>query len=417
MNQPAIQRDGDTWALSWDNHGVAMGMERLQETRDGLRAELTVESEIAGRVLGPVWLNIISTESQTRFANACSKRVNGLKPELWHALVVQACAVVAKQYRAPSPVVDLSSVATDTDVDYLIPGLVPADETTVVYGDGESAKSLFALRIASSVVLGQILPWGDRPVRVCPVLYLDWETNQRTVAARLRRVALGMQTSAPAVLYRQCFRSLHDELPSVREEVSKKGIGLVVIDSIGFAVGGALTEDETARGAMNLLRQMSPATRLVVAHISADAARQTTGAARPFGSTFFWNGMRSGLELRRAEEGADPESMELGLYHRKANDGEHHKPIGMRVLFDGRRGAIGFWESTLEDSPDLAARTSLSSRLRTMLRKGSRDSVELAEELDAPVDTVTKTLRRMSDIVKVSEGGGRGNPAVWGLAE
>jgi hypothetical protein len=416
--QPAIERNGDTWALSWTQHGIEMGMERLTDTRDGLRAEVTVESLMGGRVLGPVWLNIISTESQVRFANACTKRVNGLGSEVWHALVVNACAVVAKQYRAPTPTIDLSSVDTSPDVEYLIPGLVPVDETTVLYGDGESSKSLTALRIAASVVLGQILPWGARPTRTCPTLYLDWETNPRTVSARLRRVALGMVTSTPSVFYRQCFRSLNDELPSIREEVAKKGIGLVVVDSIGFAVTGALTEDDTARGAMNALRQLSPATRLVVAHVSASTAQQTTGAARPFGSTFFWNGMRSGLELRRSEDGPDPDSIELGLFHRKANDGEHHKPIGLSVLFDGRKGAIAFFETDVNETPDLAARTTLSSRLRSMLRK-SREPLttdDLADHMETPIDTVSKALRRMTDVVQVNQGGGRGHPATWGLA-
>lgn len=414
--QASIQRDGDTWALSWATHGVAMGLERLMESRDELRAEVTVESTLAGRVLGPVKLNILSSESQSRFAAACAKRVNGLKPEMWHALVVQACAVVAKQYRAPTPTLDLSQVDTSVEVEYLVPGLIPADETTTMYGDGESAKSLMALRVGASVALGQLLPWGARPTRTCPVLYLDWETNPRTVAGRLKRVALGMQTSVPNMHYRQCFRSLHDELPNIREEVSKKRVGLVIVDSIGFAASGSLTEDETARSAMNALRQLSPATRLVVAHINASAARDERGAARPFGSTFFWNGMRSGIELRRSEEGDNAESIELGLYHRKANDGEHHKPIGVTVMFDGRTGPIAFWESNVNDTPDLAARTTLSSRLRAMLRKGAASTVDLAEQLDTPVDTVSRTLRRMPDAVQTGSGIGRGHSATWGLS-
>lgn len=418
MTQPSIQRDGDTWALVWNAHGVAIGMERLSETRDGLRAEITVESTVAGRVLGPTWLNILSDQSQARYAATCAKRVNGIGLDAWHAIVVQACAIVAKQYREPRPTVDLAAVDGDVEVEYLAPGIIPADETTVIYGDGESAKSLFVCRIASSAVLGQPLPWGDRMSRIVPVLYLDWETNQRTVASRLRRVALGMQTSVPQVFYRQCFRSLSDELPSIREEISKKQIGLVIVDSIGFAASGSLNEDETARGAMNSLRQMSPATRLVVAHVSAESARQTTGTTRPFGSAFFWNGMRSGLELRRAEEGGDPDNIELGLYHRKANDGEHHKPIGMSVLFDGRRGPIAFIEADINDTADLAARTSLSSRLRVMLRRnGPMATDDLAVELEVPIDTLTKTLRRSSDFVRLIEGGGRGNPSRWALGE
>lgn len=415
---PVIQRDGDTFALAWESHGVAIGMERLLDTRDGLRAEITVESTAAGRVLGPTWLNILSDQSQTRFAGSCAKRVNGLNAETWLAIVVQACAIVAKQYRAPTPTIDLSTVDTSGGVEYLIPGLVPLNETTVVYGDGESLKSMLVARMAASVHLGQPLPWEDRPTRTCPVLYLDWETNPVTVAGRLRRIAAGMVTSTPSIHYRQCLRGLGDEMPSIREEVSKGKIGLVIVDSIGFAATGALVEDETARTCINLLRQI-PATRLIVAHISAESARQTTGTTRPFGSAFFWNGMRSGIEVRRAEDASDPDDIELGLFHRKANDGVHHKPIAMSVMFDGALGPIGFHQSDISETPDLAARTTISSRLRALLRKAHEpvSTVDMAAEIDVPADTVSRTLRRMSDVVQVEQGGGYNKSATWGLAK
>jgi hypothetical protein len=127
--------------------------------------------------------------------------------------------------------------------------------------------------------------------------------------------------------------------------------------------------------------------------------------------------MRSGLELRRAEESNDPDTIELGLYHRKANDGEHHAPIGMSVMFDGRTGPVRFEPSEISEVPDLAARTTLSSRLRTLLRKGASDARELAEETDSTIDTVLRTLKRMPDVQRVNDGGtGRGQVAVWGLS-
>lgn len=421
MGSPDVRRDGDMWFLTWPEHDVGFGLDRLRDASDGLHAELTVESMAVGargRLAGPVRLNLLSARTQTEVANRLKERANGaVKAANWERMVSDACAIVARQYRSPTPVINLAEVESSTEVEYLIPGLIPTDETSVLYGDGESAKSLCALRIGVSVTLGLPLPWGDGPTRICPVLYLDWETNPRTVAGRLRRIAQGMHASVPQIHYRQCFRALNDELPHIREEISRRDIGLVIVDSIGFAASGALVEDETARSAMNALRQMSPATRLVVAHVSAEAARQTTGAARPFGSAFFWNGMRSGLELRRAEEGADPNDISLGLYHRKANDGEHHKPIGMSVLFDGRSGPIAFVDADVNEVPDLAARTSLSSRLRALLRRGPRPTDELAEALDESPDSITRTLRRVSGFVRVSDGGGRGKPAVWGLAD
>ncbi len=413
-----IERNGDTWSMAWETHGVAMGFERLKDTSDGLKGVVTVESSLGGRVAGPVNVNLHSTLSQSSIAKFCHKRVNSLSDEVWHALVVQACAVVAKQFAQPTPVLDLALEDDPGPVAYLIPGLVPSEETTVMYGDGESAKSLLALRISLSVQTGEDLPWGGR-CGVGNVLYLDWETNARTVSTRWRRLAIGeCIEETPRLFYRQCFRSLADELPSIREEIDRKNIVMVVVDSIGFALSGSLTEDESARAGMNALRSMSPATRLVVAHVSKGAATQDTGPVKPFGSAFFWNGMRSGIEVRRGADTSSDTMIDLGIFHRKSNDERHCVPFGLTVLFDeGEHKGIQFARGNLADVPDLAARTPLSMRIRNMLRNGSRSTLEIAEELDTKEDVVRGTLSRMAGVSRLNVAGGRGNPGVWGLSE
>ena len=416
---PEVQRDGDTWAIHWRDHGVAIGVERVRDRHDSLKAEITAESQIAGRVVGPHTVDLLSTRSVTEFSNACAKRVNGLTPEVWHALMVFVCGRVAKDFRAPTPIVKLADIQESGPVQYLIPKLLPVGETTLFYGDGESAKSMLVLRIAFSIANGQDLPWGHEIKRTGNVLYLDWETNAETVAQRLQRISRGMLVPVPDnIYYRQCFRSLIDELPNIREEISRKRIELVIVDSIGFAASGALTDDDTARTTMNALRQMSPATRLVVAHVSKDAA-QSAGPIKPFGSSFFWNGMRSGVEVRKSEEGGASSSViDVGLFHRKSNDGSHHKPIGLSVLFDqGKSGAdILFEQTQIEDVPDLAARTPLGQRIREMLKRGAMETPDLADRLDVTEETLRKTLARMPDIIQIRPGGGRNNPATWGLS-
>jgi len=414
MKAPEVQRDGDTWALAWHEQGISIGFERISERRDGLRAEVMVDSGATGRVLGPVDLNLLSSSSQTTFANACAKRVNGLTADVWHAIVIQGCAIVARDFRKPAPTLELDQVPDEGPIEYLDDptrkrglGLLPKGETIVLYGDGESAKSLFALRISLSVTLGAELPWGPTPAQG-NVLYLDWETNPRTVASRLRRLAHGECVETPKVFYRQCFRGLIDELPSVKEEISRKHISLVVVDSIGFAATGALTDDETARTSMNALRTLSPCTRLVVAHISkADA--ESTGRAKPFGSQFFWNGLRSGVEMRRSLESPSDDVIDVGVLHQKANDGKHMKPFAMTVTFDTESDGILFTKSEIAEIPDLAVRTSMEGRLRALLMKGARSPDELATDVDKPRSDVIRVLRRMNDAVEVGQTG------KWGL--
>jgi hypothetical protein len=415
---PEVQRDGDTWAIHWREYGVAIGVERIKDRHDTLKAEITAESQIAGRVIGPHTVDLLSTRSVSEFSNACAKRVNGLSPQVWHALMVFVCGRVAKDYRSPTPTVRLADVKDSGPVQYLIPQLVPAGETTVIYGDGESAKSMLVLRIAFSVATGIDLPWGREMRSRGNVLILDWETNENTVAQRLQRIARGMLTPVPEnIFYRQCFRSLTDELPSIREFISRNKIDLAIVDSIGFAASGALTDDDTARTSMNALRQMSPATRLVVAHVSKDAAL-AGGPIKPFGSAFFWNGMRSGIEVRRSEEATGDSVIDIGLFHRKSNDGRHAKPIGLTVLFDqGERGTdIVFEPTEVEDVPDLAAKSPLGSRIREMLKRGAMEGPDMANRLNVSPETLRKTLERMPDVIRINPGGGRGNSSSWGLS-
>jgi hypothetical protein len=418
MARPGFERYGDAFFVTWPERGFGFAIDRIRDSYDGLKAELTVDGiapEAKGLIFGPVNLGLQSSESQQRMSVTLATRVNGMKPDQWLGMLAQACAMVSQAWRTPSPTIDLSTFEDSGEISYLLHGLIPKGETTLLYGDGESAKSLIALLIAASCELGLNVPWGPK-LDVGRVLYCDWETNPAMVAKRLRRIALGLNVTTPSLSYRQCQRSMTDELPSIREDIARKKITLVVIDSIGFATKGSLTEDETAREAMNALRQMEPATRLVVAHVNASTAADPKKAARPFGSTFFWNGMRSGIEVRKAPDQQSPDELDVGLYHRKANDGTHHKPIALRVAFDGLAGPIAIDTTDMQDSPDLAVGMPLNQRIRLALKTGSKTTKDLAEQFDEKEDTVRTTLNRMKDAVRLEAGGGQGKLSRWGLS-
>lgn len=422
MSKPSVQRDGDTWVFAWSEHDVGMAFDAVKESSSTLKARVQVESNIDGRVLGPVNVDILGMRAQTEFANACHSRVNGLSKEQWHGLVVQACAIVAKQFNDPGPLDDLSLIDTSEPIRYLDGSrMVPENETTVLYGDGESAKSLLALRFGYSVASGIDLPWGASTT-TGNVLYLDWETNNVTTARRLKRLAIGEAEDVPKIFYRQCIRSIVDELSTIREDISRKNIAVVIVDSISFAASGSLNDDETARTTMNAIRSMSQpgriVTRIGVAHISKSQAEAAGGKAKPFGSAFFWNGMRSGIEVRKSEENSSENLIDLGIYHWKSNDGRHAKPFGLSVQFDTQTDGILFQPSSIDESPDLAARTPLGQRIRNMLKHAPGNTATthmLSEELDVPENVLRVTLGRMDGIVKVSDGGGRGKAALWGL--
>src|SRR5579871_3581954 len=133
MSVPRLRRDGDIFVLTWEDEAVGIGFDRLQDSRDGLYGEITVESTapgFIGRVHGPVRLNLLSSESQTRLANVLAKRLNHCD---WQAILTNACSTVASKWRQPAPVVDLSTGELEP-VNYLLPG-IPTAESTLLYGD------------------------------------------------------------------------------------------------------------------------------------------------------------------------------------------------------------------------------------------------------------------------------------------
>lgn len=428
MELPKIQRFGDVWTLVWEQLMIGMGFESLSENRDGLVAQVVVESRhperSQNRLLGPVKLNLLSMPSQTQFANSLTKRLESVP---WADVVTTACAIVVKGWQEPSPTVMLDQVDLLTRrSDYLLPGLMPLGETTFCYGDAESLKSMLASLIAICVSYGLALPWASLPTRTLKVLYCDWETNEVVLAERMQRLARGLALEVrPAIAYRGTLRdrdvsplrTLIDEMPNLREQIAREHIGLVIADSIGFAVSGKLVDDDVARGAMSALRQLAPATRLVVAHISKESV-QKTGRVDPFGSAFFRAGIRSGFEVRRSEDDAE-DDVDIGIFHWKSNDGAHLKPFGLRAHFAPNGGPITFRRRDLDSVPDLAMRTSLSGRLRSALRGGEKPVYELAEDLGVDAKVIDSTLRRMPDVMRTDQGGhgGRGQQAHWGLRE
>jgi hypothetical protein len=418
MSGPVLRRDGDTFLLVWHDEQLGIGFEHFHESsRDGLKAEVTIESMqpgAAGHVHGPAHLNLLSTESQNRLAKVLAERVNHTD---WQRMLVEACALVTAEWRKPTPVVDLSMAREIESVAFVVPG-VPCGETTLLYGDGESAKSLLALLIALSARTGIVLPWAARIAEPLEVMVCDWETTEQTVRARWRRMCSAYDwPDVPRLYYRAMRRPLADEVDDLRQQRDRLGIGLFIMDSLSFACAGSLNEDDAARGLMNALRQLSPATRIGIAHVSQETARATHGTARPFGSAFFWNGQRSGWEVRRAED-SPPDTLDLGLFHRKANDGQRERPSAVRVVFDGTDGPIRFSRGDMADSPDLIGRLPLPTRIRAALRAQALDTKQLADETGAAEATVRSTVRRMPDVIQLTPGSGGGSNATrarWGL--
>jgi hypothetical protein len=142
------------------------------------------------------------------------------------------------------------------------------------------------------------------------------------------------------------------------------------------------------------------------------------GAARPFGSVYVQNLPRNVWELRRAEDASD-DVLLIGLYHRKTNRGRLLPPFGLQFTFDATATTIT--STDVSQDSGLRERAGLTYSVKAALRAGARTVPQLAEELDAPEDSVRKTLGRLEKagvVVRVADQKpAPGRAVLWGLKE
>lgn len=417
MTPPIFRIEGDRYFCLWSDEGIGIGFENIREHSDGLHGEVSIQTvNGVGEKQGHIhWarLNLSSSSSRQSLSKLLSTRVKG-EPIDWLNLLESACTMTAHAVRAPAPLVDIASVTPSRADAYCVAPLLPLHETSILYGDGGSGKSLLALTLAVAVAGNVALPWPLRAAVTGPVIYLDYETSKEEQAFRLQALANGLLlSSVPSVAYRAAYRPIADEISALKADVQRTGAVLVIVDSIAPACGGEPESADVILRFMNALRSLSPGvTRLVLSHVSkADTEKRR---AKPFGSAFVRNLARSCWEIRRADE-ETADTLTVGLFHDKANRGKLSRPCGLTYTW--QEDAIWVTKQEVADHPDLAPSASLSYRIRELLKPGPKTMAELAEELEAKPESVTRALRRMGDVFRMEnyEGGGRGKQNVWSL--
>lgn len=416
--KPSFQFDrfGDEFAYAWPAHGIAVGFDQIREERGELYAEIQVKSTLPDQSGHIHWgrLNLSSTQSRDRLATMLSKRVKDIP---WQSVLETACTKTAMEFRQDEPTVNLSTVACPADDLFLINPLLPEGEVSLLFGNGGGCKSLLAMAIAIITTTRGELPGGIQATHATNVMYCDWEAGLKNQARRLHWLKRGLGLSSlPDIQYRRPKRPIWEIAASLRAEVQRLKIGLLIIDSIGYAcVPEDLNEASTALRAMAACRSLGT-TVLVIAHVS-KGNNDSKSRRTPFGSIFFENSARSQWEIRRAES-TEFGVVNVGLFHSKVNDGPREDPIGLRFEFYGtshENRSISILEANIDSDPELSQHTTLATRLRNLLRQGAMSTKELIDETQATAATIRNTLRRMPDIIQLDTGNRATGGARWGL--
>lgn len=387
---------------------IVCEFQQVTEHRDGLTAELSVTH---GGFLAH-WGRLALASSVAR-ATAAKAAGAAVPHPSWPRLIDEACHLVVRAARQGQPATPLEPKAPEPGR-WLVDGLIPHGETSIVFGDGGAGKSLFALAFAVCALTGDPLAtWAVQGVT--RVLYLDWESSRRDHETRLWAL-LGPRAPLPpgSILYRPMTRPVAEDAGELRAIVARERVDLVICDSLGPACGAEPETAGAATQALNALRSCAPATRLVIAHVSKMEADRTRGASRPFGSVYVANLARSVIEARRTES-AEEQEFTLTLTHTKSNAGPRRAQTALRWIFDPE-GYIG----VMKGQPDLA-RAPLPARILAQLRGGAQTVQALAEDLEVSGEAVRARLNELRTVQKVVRltdfGGGKAKKNLWGLMD
>jgi hypothetical protein len=415
LKRPEEQRIGDDFLYSYGVQGIRVELSSITDSRrEGFHAQVVVRANVGKLSWGRLKLD------SDRERASLARTLTGTIPDFpWMTALTQVAEMTFEMFRAGEPTVRLSDVPAPREPTYLADPLLPLNETTILYGDGDAGKSTIALWIALCVALGRGGIGFELP-KPGPVLYVDWETNAETHARRLRRLAEGMGVTGPLdVHYRRVIRPVGEEIRNLQHEVHRLGAVLVIVDSLGFCTGGgygeSINDSSVATGAMNALRSLN-VTRLALHHISHAAAGNGNGSSAPTGSRYFRNAARCLWEIQRSP--ISPDLANIGLYNRKMNDdGKREQPIAWQMDYGENRGdPIRLSPTTLADDEDLLHKMSVGDQIALYLKEHKRATVgELTILTDAPDRTVRKALRSSPRFVELDGRQGAKGGSEWGL--
>jgi len=389
--------------FTWPVWALLIELSHYRETARGALCEMTVvmtTSDKPKRLTAGV-LSLTTFSSRDSLALKLKKLYEA--PD-WARIIETVCVRGAEEFRKGDPAIVLTGEGAETTEAFILNPLLYARHPTLLYGPGDSGKSFLALYLACLLTGG-----GSENGFACSdhnVLYLDWELAAEDMNQRLALLKAGHYAFRSVQLaYKRVVTPLADCLTELQSLVQRHDSDVIVVDSLALAAGGELERAETAIRFYQALRHLNkPA--LLLGHVAKNAEEKT-----PFGSVFFFNLARSIWEVRKVQE---PESGHyvMGLYHRKCNLGPRRLPIGLQVTIGHDRCMLS--TADLSEEPELRAAMPLVEQVTALLKdKRARTAQLITEELDAPLETVRRTLQRHKGSKWYQLTGSGGKEAQW----
>jgi len=329
---------------------------------------------------------------QSRTALAKSLEVKYQTRMGWSAYLEMACVLTMRAEREGDPFIEVGALEYDTPPLWLMTrkerGFLRLHAPNSIFGDGDAGKSTLAALIGCAVA-GGIELVGFNPVYQGPVLWLDWENDKEDLDDTLKSLRRGHDEALPTFIYRRETWPLTQTVKQIVREVERSKVALVVIDSVGYAMG----DDPESAAAVLRFTQCVRALNTTVLMI--DHVKKGGSDGKAFGSAYKHNEVRSGYELLRHQKPGDPYSI-IGIYQRKANKGGYMAPFGLRVDFED--GLIRYSETDIpNEAEELVKSLSVPQRIKRVLGEatGLMNADEIADLAEVKIGQVKSRLSEM----------------------
>ena len=359
-------------------------------------AEITIDvderiaPELSKRRIFQGRVGLLSRSGVDGCVRTCKRRIPTGVP--WDDLIDDICQ--RRLARRKSPIrpqgVGLEPPKRDRPM-YQVWPLLPSRQPTILYGQGGVGKSWIAAYLCALVDHG--ITCNGLNADVGRALYLDWETDHETISGRVWAIKGGEPQFSPdwTLAYQRMDGPLIDVADDLAGIVSQDAYDLIVVDSVGLALGGDANSVEDVLAFFAALRQIE-ATTLLIDHMTKGPDAKERGA---FGSVYKRNTARSVWEIRQAES-----ELTVGLYHRKANNSRLFDPLGLKLsIFEDDNHVVQsatFARTDASDLPDLEGGMTTPQRIKALLRDGEASLEYLREGMaDVKTGTIDVALSRL----------------------
>lgn len=401
---PTCQRIGDVIYVAWARRYV-FSFGHFQQAPWGLQAELSVTAPETGLELAWGQVQLTSTESRGKLAKRLDAEPAGL--------LDLACRAALGCWREPPAWIDLG-LKPLTAIPWFWTDWIPANQTTVLYADGDTGKSLLALTLAVCALTG--LPFaGTWPIATAKhVLYIDYESSPEDHEHRLALICRALEVpTLEGLHYLPAAQPIGELVPTLKAARDRYRAELVILDSASMASGG---EPESARAALewvSALRQLAPATRIALAHVSKASMAIPGQPRQAYGSVQVRNGPRCSLDMRR--QGDAPSGLHVTLHVNK-NNLLHHKPPDIALSLEAEDDGI-VWRKS--DRPAVRTVPIIDQLLAILpeVEALAMSSATASATLKLDIRAVRKALERGAGeqlVRSVAQGGkGKGDDTTW----